>query len=126
MHRLCRPDAFEEGKAFEYELTLDPLSLSAEGGRRRDPYAHAGRLSVILLQWQGQKLAYRNICPHRGTPLNLLPDRFFDLSGRYLQCKTHGALFRPDDGVCIAGPCAGQGLIALPICEQEGWVVLDL
>jgi len=32
-----------------------------------------------------------------------------------IQCATHGALFRIRDGYCVAGPCAGQGLIPLEV-----------
>lgn len=126
MHRLCRLDSFEEGKAFECEVAPDPLLLSAEGVALLDRYAQGGRLSLILLQWQGRTRAYCNACPHRGTPLNLLPDRFFDVSGRYLQCTTHGALFRPEDGYCVVGPCVGCTLIPLPLLEEGDWLALNL
>lgn len=64
---------------------------------------------------RGRVRAYRNRCPHRGVTLNWVPGRFLDSDGRYLQCATHGALFRPEDGVCVAGPCVGERLPALAV-----------
>ena len=34
------------------------------------------------------------------------PDRFFDDTGRWLLCGTHGAVYQPDTGECAAGPAA--------------------
>lgn len=53
---------------------------------------------------------FENRCPHAGTPLNLFDDRFMDLSGTHLICRTHGARFRVTDGFCTLGPCKGQSL----------------
>ena len=53
---------------------------------------------------------YRNNCPHKGLPLNLLPDRFLDRDRQYILCSAHGALFEISSGLCIAGPCTGSSL----------------
>ena len=63
--------------------------------------------------------AYVNRCPHRGTPLDWQPDDFLDRDGRHIVCATHGAVFRLEDGVCIAGPCPGEQLTPLPL-ERRG------
>ncbi|MEE8263379.1 MAG: Rieske (2Fe-2S) protein, partial [Gammaproteobacteria bacterium] len=39
-----------------------------------------------------------------------VPDQFLDETGNLLQCATHGALFRIEDGFCVAGPCTGASL----------------
>lgn len=69
---------------------------------------------------QGQLHAFINRCPHLGIELNWMPGRFFDLEQTFIQCSTHGALFQPHTGHCIAGPCAGEHLTALPVREQNG------
>ena len=75
----------------------------------------AGGLSLVVVR-QGEKVfAYRNVCPHRGTPLNWMPDQFMNYDRRYIQCSTHGALFEPGSGLCVAGPCSGDYLQALPV-----------
>ena len=59
-------------------------------------------------------------CPHRGTPLDWVPDRLFDRTGRYLVCATHGALFQVEDGVCVSGPCFGDQLTPVPLAIEDG------
>jgi len=70
--------------------------------------------------------AYLNRCPHTGAPLEWLPDQFFDLDNSFIQCAIHGALFRPEDGYCVRGPCAGQSLRALELKVEGGRVTVEL
>jgi nitrite reductase/ring-hydroxylating ferredoxin subunit len=79
---------------------------------------------LLLVRRAGKVHAYRNRCPHRGIPLEWQSDQFLDASGSLIQCATHGALFLIESGECVAGPCAGQSLVALPYREQDGaiWV----
>ena len=68
---------------------------------------------------KGEVLAcYRNRCPHTGVPLEWLPDQFFDPDNSFIQCATHGALFRPEDGYCLRGPCAGQSLEPMDLVRE--------
>lgn len=53
---------------------------------------------------------YENSCPHKGIPLEWMPDTFLDPDKQFIQCSTHGALFTIDQGLCIAGPCNGASL----------------
>ena len=78
------------------------------------------REAVFVIRWHGQFHGYRNSCPHVGSPLDWPENRFFDASGRSLMCGTHGAVFRPEDGVCIEGPCAGRALEPVALEVQEG------
>jgi nitrite reductase/ring-hydroxylating ferredoxin subunit len=48
-----------------------------------------------------------------------------DLNDEFLQCATHGALFEPDSGYCVEGPCAGQYLTELPSKLRNGIVYID-
>jgi nitrite reductase/ring-hydroxylating ferredoxin subunit len=68
--------------------------------------------------------AFVNSCPHQGTPLDWTPDRFIAPDGEHFLCATHGALFRTEDGVCIAGPCLGERLQSVPVLLADGWIVL--
>ena len=65
-----------------------------------------------------------NSCPHTGGPLDWVEDQFLDLDRRHILCATHGALFRIEDGHCLAGPCKGKGLTAVAIVVAEGEVRL--
>jgi nitrite reductase/ring-hydroxylating ferredoxin subunit len=68
--------------------------------------------------------AYVNYCPHAGHPLNLRPHRFLTSDGNLILCCSHGALFARDNGLCIAGPCQGQSLKAIPVVLADGYVML--
>ncbi|NQV54762.1 MAG: Rieske (2Fe-2S) protein [Rhodospirillales bacterium] len=67
---------------------------------------------------------YINSCPHIGTPLNFLPDRFLTMDGKHINCSTHGALFTIEDGMCIAGPCKGRPLRQIPSHVEGGEVFI--
>ena len=79
---------------------------------------------VFVHRESGGVRAYLNSCPHQGTPLDWVPDRFIAPDGEHFLCATHGALFRMADGACVAGPCLGAHLTAVPIRLEEGWIVL--
>ena len=72
----------------------------------------------------GRAVAYVNQCPHAGTELDWQPGEFFDVAGLYLVCATHGALFEPGSGYCVAGPCRGASLQPIAIRERDGQVFL--
>jgi naringenin degradation protein FdeD len=92
-----------------------------EGGGKGFWFGEASsRFGIFLLRRGQAVLAYRNSCPHRGTPLDWQPDRFLDAEGRLIQCATHGALFRIEDGFCVSGPCVGAHLAAIAIELRDG------
>ena len=102
MQRLCNSDELEEGGSRGFAI----------GG------------GLLLVRRHGRVFAYRNRCPHRGIPLEWQADRFLADSASLIQCATHGALFLIESGACVAGPCAGKSLSALPCQERDGaiWV----
>lgn len=67
--------------------------------------------------------AYLNRCTHRDIELDWEPGKFFDVERRYLICATHGALYHPHTGICIAGPC-NKGLVKLAVIEKNSGVYL--
>lgn len=78
-----------------------------------------GSLELFLLRQHDNIYAYKNHCPHLGTPLNWQPDTFMSLDGTHIQCSTHGALFTTGNGHCIAGPCSGQNLTVLTLEQRD-------
>lgn len=80
--------------------------------------------SVVVVKFDGQFHAYLNWCPHLGIELNFMPDQFMDDEGRFLVCANHGALFEPENGQCLSGPCSGDSLTAVPleVRGEEIWV----
>ncbi len=79
-------------------------------------------LRGFVVRYQGAVRAYVNRCPHAGLPLNFKPHEFFAPHVELLQCAVHGALFAPETGACVAGPCAGRSLRVLEIEIVKGYV----
>jgi nitrite reductase/ring-hydroxylating ferredoxin subunit len=73
----------------------------------------------FVLRLDGLVRAYANICPHKRYPLNLADDEFLVPGERLIRCASHGALFDPESGLCLYGPCAGRSLQALE-CRVAG------
>jgi nitrite reductase/ring-hydroxylating ferredoxin subunit len=91
-------------------------TLDADHGTKGLEIQHNGLMqSIVLVRIDNQVYAYRNRCPHTGVELNWLPDQFLDLDRNFIQCATHDARFRIEDGLCIAGPCVGDGLEPLAV-----------
>lgn len=77
---------------------------------------------AFAVRFQGVAQAYLNRCSHVAMEMDWQPDRFFDASGQWLVCASHGATYRPDTGECAAGPCRG-GLIRIELSEVGGVVL---
>ncbi|MFM8625291.1 MAG: Rieske (2Fe-2S) protein [Betaproteobacteria bacterium] len=76
---------------------------------------------AFAVRFDGQVHAYLNRCTHVAMELDWQPDRFFDGSGRWLLCASHGASYHPDTGACAGGPCRG-GLVRIALSEARGVV----
>lgn len=100
-HRIGEAEALEErGLALRFERSL------SESG--------------FVIRVDGQFKAYVNRCPHRGTELDWAPGEVFDADRAFLVCATHGALFAPDTGRCVSGPCRGAQLESIAVIEENG------
>jgi nitrite reductase/ring-hydroxylating ferredoxin subunit len=74
---------------------------------------------ALLINYQGELLAFVNRCPHVGIALDWVDNQFFTVDQRYLMCANHGAVFEPATGECVWGPCVGAALQKLQV-EIEG------
>lgn len=83
---------------------------------------HAGQTCrAFAVRFEGLPHAYLNRCTHVAMELDYQPDRFFDDTGRWLLCATHGAAYEPSTGECAGGPCRG-GLVKIELSESDGVV----
>ncbi len=64
--------------------------------------------------------AYHNHCKHLGHPMNWKPDCFLTNDRSNIICSSHGAIYEISTGLCIAGPCFGKRLGALPVEVRDG------
>ena len=76
---------------------------------------------AFAIRFEGRVHGYLNRCAHFAMEMDWQPNRFFDDSGRWLLCSTHGAVYRPDTGACAGGPCRG-GLVPIGLTERDGVV----
>ena len=76
----------------------------------------------FAIRFRGRAFAYLNRCAHTPIELDWNAGEFFDAQGEWLICGTHGALYDPETGDCMAGRCNGRGLVALMVIEREGGV----
>lgn len=65
---------------------------------------------------------YVDRCPHMELPLAKSLDAYLTDDGALIACAWHGALFRPEDGACVGGPCAGGALTPWPVTVANGIV----
>ena len=84
-----------------------------------------GENEAILVYRDNEEIrAWLNICPHAGRRLDYAPGKFLMQDGD-LVCAAHGATFRLDNGECVAGPCRGASLKAVPVKWQDDAVCLQ-
>lgn len=80
--------------------------------------------TVFAVRHDGGIFVYHNSCPHLGIELEWQEDQFLDSEGALIQCSTHGALFIIETGECVAGPCLGKALQAVPFRLDNGRVLI--
>jgi len=105
---ICGADALvERGKGVRFRVTTA-----------------AGEMPAFAVRYHGRVHAYVNRCAHAWVELDWDEGQFFDFSGLYLVCATHGAAYRPDTGECVHGPCRGQRLAKLEVEERPDGIYL--
>lgn len=102
---LCRLDALADPGARNFVLQI------------RDAFFHG-----FVVRRGGTVAGYVDRCPHAGLPLAQELDRYLTRDGSLIACSWHGALFRPEDGLCVGGPCAGRSLTPWPVEVADGVV----
>jgi len=77
-------------------------------------------LSVLVVHAIGGVCAFENKCPHLGVPLNGQGPRVLEEENRYVVCTLHGAVFDPETGLCLGGPCRGKSLTMCEVAAEDG------
>jgi len=95
-----------------------------EGGRgvRFPVLAFGDKATGFVVRYNGAAHAYLNRCAHVPIELDWAEGEFFESSGLYLMCATHGAIYVPDSGFCAGGPCKGGRLRPIPVREEDGTI----
>ncbi|WP_111638242.1 Rieske (2Fe-2S) protein [Marinomonas shanghaiensis] len=85
---------------------------------------NAGQDLLFIVKVKGQLFAWRNACPHvSGAPMAWRKDAYMDAKRQHVACHAHGALFEPDTGMCIQGPCLGKALESIPVYVNQAGMV---
>ena len=108
------------------ERLICASSRLVEGGDgvRFDVDLPSGPAPAFVVRHRGVARAFLNRCAHVPIELDWQSGRFFDLTGLYLICSTHGAHYEPDTGRCVMGPCKGRGLTPVAVVERDGNIYL--
>lgn len=77
---------------------------------------------AFVVRFDGVAHAYLNVCAHQAVELDWEEGAFFDEAREHLVCATHGALYHPATGHCVAGPCRGRALTRVAVVERDGEV----
>ncbi|GAB3547132.1 Rieske 2Fe-2S domain-containing protein [Noviherbaspirillum agri] len=103
---ICASDAVVEGgKGVRFPVTA--------GGEDRTGF---------VIRYGNVVYAYLNRCAHVPIELDWNEGDFFESSGLYLMCSTHGAIYTPENGRCAGGPCKGGRLQPITVFEQDNWI----
>ncbi|HVM32530.1 MAG TPA: Rieske 2Fe-2S domain-containing protein [bacterium] len=104
------------------------LNELKDGQTKKFSLRRADRVTEAFLLRRGDDYhAYLNLCRHWMVGLDYDDNDFLTEDGRWVVCKSHGALYRSETGECESGPCNGAALYRVPV-EKEGgavWALLD-
>ena len=76
----------------------------------------------FVVRFKGKVFGYLNRCAHVPIELDWAEGEFFESSGLYLMCSTHGAIYAPESGRCEGGPCRGGRLRQITVTEVDNQV----
>jgi nitrite reductase/ring-hydroxylating ferredoxin subunit len=103
------------------EVFICDSAAVEEGGKgvRFPVVAFGDDATGFVVRYDGKAFAYLNRCAHVPIELDWFQGEFFESSGLYLMCSTHGAIYQPDTGACSGGPCTGGRLRKIAVHEVD-------
>ncbi|MGD9773146.1 Rieske (2Fe-2S) protein [Diaphorobacter sp.] len=104
-------------------IPLCPADALVNGGRAvAFDVRYCGQVCrAFAIRYRGRAYAYLNRCTHVPIEMDYQEGQFFDDTGSWLLCATHGAAYQPDTGACAGGPCRG-GLVQIALTEEGDMV----
>jgi len=101
-------------------LVLPGAGKLPQGQTRVFEFLRKGyKVEGILVHHEKGFSAFLNQCQHWPIPLDFGDGEFLDPSIQRLRCKTHGATYLPETGLCDSGPCARSQLTRYEV-EMKG------
>lgn len=127
-------DGLAEDKETDHQLLCHLDDLGPQDAIGVKPVD--GVPSIIVVRDHHAIRAYRNVCPHNGSPLAkgvrgyladlTMTEQLKGLSRKMsLRCNLHNARFEPLTGACTRGPCPGTSLTPVSIRQSGEMIFLD-
>ncbi len=103
------------------EILVCAADMLLEGGKGiRFPLRAGGEDTTgFVVRYGGKVYGYLNRCAHVPIELDWAEGEFFESSGLYIMCSTHGAIYMPENGQCAGGPCRGGRLRPIAVTERD-------
>ena len=86
----------------------------------RVPGSAPPKISVVIVRTEAGWRGYWNVCRHLPIPLDAGLGELAD----GLVCISHGARYRPEDGLCTEGPCRGESLEPVDVSVREDRLIV--
>ena len=102
------------------DICAAELLLDGGKGIRFPVLAFGTPATGFVVRHGGRVVGYLNRCAHVPVALDWFEGEFFDSGKLYLMCSTHGALYAPESGACVGGPCRGGHLRPIAVREADG------
>ena len=98
----------------------DPIGSSADLADNGKPilFQLPNGQKAFVIRWQGGLHGYINECQHASVPMDFEGD-VLESERQFILCPYHGAIYQPDTGKCVGGPCRGSTLDAVPVEERD-------
>ena len=106
-YRVARADEIAPGQSRKFILPIEGVDEEC-----------------FVINFGGEFHAYVDRCRHIPIAMDWVDNHFFEEGGRYLMCQTHGALYQPATGECLAGPvgACGKFLFRVPLEVERGLI----
>ena len=116
-------------------MTLIEVGAFAELEEAEPTVVKAGGRDLVLMRWQNDVYALRNICPHMSTALvkgkvtsyvggNAVGEITFDRENPIIACPWHHYEYALKDGQCVTD--VSLRIRSYPVTIEDGRVFVDL
>ena len=101
----------------------DPIGASADLVDNGKPlfFELPDGQKAFVIRWQGELHGWINECQHASVPMDFDGD-VLESGRQFILCPYHGAIYQPNTGKSVGGPCRGANLDAVPVTERDGQI----
>jgi len=105
---------------------LGPIDEIEDPGAKEYTFGRGTSVfSMFVIRREDCVYGYLNICPHYSSRLNCNSAHFLNIDGTRIQCSSHFAEFRIEDGFGLDGAAEGCWLDPVPVQIRNGMIVIS-